>query len=236
MRYSDLKSFTFWTIPYLTICGGIYHLAFWDTFNINGLSYISLGDIIKSFLYPFLSAIIMFGLGIIIGATKKSPDQSQEDTSKKSKLKVIINSRLFNEIFIFFWVVIIYILYKYGSIHRWLLWGFITGLVPYVYLIKTGFLSEYFNNKRVWLSILSIMIFLPTYSFSIGKLNAETIKINKKYNYVIDLKSEVNISRTDTLKLIGFTGKHYFFTNFKNDFTLIIESDKIDYIEFAAKK
>lgn len=61
MRIS--KSVSILLIPYFTVCSGLYHVAFWDTFNLNGLAYIGISDLIKSFIYPFLT----FGLTIFIG-------------------------------------------------------------------------------------------------------------------------------------------------------------------------
>jgi hypothetical protein len=233
---NDLKNFSIWAIPFLTICAGLYHLAYWDTFNINGLAYISLGDVIKSFLYPFISAIIMFVVGIIIGNFLMPKKLFPEGEGSKTKIGKIINSTWFIEILLLTWLILIYLLYKYGSVYRWIFWGFITGYVPWLYLNKIGFLSASFPNSRIRNGVLVVIIFLPIYSFSSGKINSEMVKDNIKYEFITEIKSTSIDNQSDTLKLIGFTGNHYFISNLKNQYTLILESEKIDFIKFKTRK
>lgn len=232
---NDLKNFSIWAIPFLTICGGVYHLAYWDTFDINGLAYIGLSDIIKSFMYPFLSAIVMFVIGIIIGNFIMPSNFFPNGDGSNTRIGKVLNTRWCIEILIMIWIILIFLLYNHGSIYRWTLWGFITGYVPWLYLNKIGFLSDYFLNNRIRNSFLLVLIYIPIFSFSSGKLNSEIIKDNIKYQYVTDLNSK-DINQTDTLKLLGFTGKHYILTDLKNEYTLIVESEKIDFIKIQIKK
>ena len=67
MNMTDPKNITIFAIPYLTLCAVLYHIAYWDTFNLNGLSYISVSDIIKSSVYPLLSTSTFGLIGIYIG-------------------------------------------------------------------------------------------------------------------------------------------------------------------------
>jgi hypothetical protein len=173
MKYDEIKSSTFWAVPFITICGGIYHLAFWDTFGINGLSYINLVEIIQSFIYPFLSAIVMFGLGVLLSATRR-PSDVQKD--KNPKIDSVLRSKWFSNIFSLIWIVLIYFGYEYGSINKWIVWGFIVGVVPYTYLLKNGMFLKLVPNSRIRNIIIAILVFLPSYCFSIGKYNAEKIK------------------------------------------------------------
>jgi hypothetical protein len=233
---NDLKNFSIWTIPFLTICAGLYHLAYWDTFDINGLAYISLGDVIKSFLYPFISAVIMFYIGIIIANFFMPKQFFPEGDGSKTKIGKVLNSRWCIEILLLLWLILIYLLYNHGQVYRWVLWGFVTGYVPWLYLNKIGFLSTTFLNNRIRNAFLIVIIYLPIYSFSSGKINSEMVKNNIKYELITEIKSDSIDKPTDTLKLLGFTGNHYFITNLKNQYTLIIASEKIDFIKYKTKE
>ena len=37
----DIKNIPFLLIPYLTICGALYHISYWETFGMNGVSILS---------------------------------------------------------------------------------------------------------------------------------------------------------------------------------------------------
>jgi hypothetical protein len=49
-------------VVYFTICGTLWHIGYWSTFDINILQYITASDIIKIFIIPFLSSglILLF--------------------------------------------------------------------------------------------------------------------------------------------------------------------------------
>jgi hypothetical protein len=233
---NELKNTSLWAIPFFTICGGIYHLAYWDTFDINGLAYIDLSEIIKVFIYPFVSAIIMFTIGIIIGKFIMPSTFFPNGNGSNTKVGKVLNSKWCIQLLIFIWAIVIYVLYNGISIHRWIVWGYIVGYVPWLYLNKTGFLHDYFKNERIRISFLIVLIYLPIYSFSTGKYNSELIKKNLKYEYITELKTNSDVGRVDSLKLLGYTGKFYIISNLNNDNLLIIESSKIEYIKLRQKK
>lgn len=233
---NELKNISLLSIPFFTICGGVYHLAYWDTFDINGLAYIELSEIIKSFIYPFVSAIIMFAIGVIIGKFIMPPTFFPNGDGSKTKVGKVVNYKLGIELLLVIWIIVIYFLYKYGSIHRWIIWGYLVGYIPWLYLNKVGFLQDYFKNEQIRISFLIVLVYLPVFSFSSGKYNSELIKENLKYEYITDLKTNNSVGRSSPLKILGFTGKFYILSNLNNDSLLIIESDKIEYIKLKQKK
>lgn len=48
------------TIAILFMCGGLYLVGFWSTFNLNVASFISFTDIPKSFILPLISTFGFF--------------------------------------------------------------------------------------------------------------------------------------------------------------------------------
>ena len=55
----ELTNFSLLLIPYLTICGALYHISYWQIFDLNGLAFINVIDIIKSSVYPILSILFL---------------------------------------------------------------------------------------------------------------------------------------------------------------------------------
>jgi len=89
----DPKIISLVLIPYLTICSVLYHIAFWDTFNLNGLLYISISDILKSAAQPiglvFISSVLSVLFLYFIGLGKLYPVGGGEHT----KIGKALNSK-----------------------------------------------------------------------------------------------------------------------------------------------
>jgi hypothetical protein len=76
-----INSKNYWIIiiPYITICCGLYHLCYWNCFDLNGLSFISLSDIVKSAIQPLMFAIVanLFSFLILSGIIKTDKEKNK---------------------------------------------------------------------------------------------------------------------------------------------------------------
>jgi hypothetical protein len=227
----NLKSVSIFSIPYFTFCSGLYHVAYWDTFNLNGLAYIGVSDLIKSFIYPFITFGLTIFIGIIYsefayGIDKVFPSGGGRQTSTGKKL----NSKVGISIALTVWIVLVILSYRQMTTYTWFMFGFLISIVPAVLLDRLGLFENTFSNDTIRHHIIRLLIYIPAFSFAAGKYHSSLVQQNIKYKYTINQKviPNSNSLTIDTLKLIGNTDKQYFFTDLKNSTTYILRSDIID--------
>lgn len=238
----DFKELSLFLIPYLFICSGLYHVAFWDTFDINGLAYIGVTDLIKSFIYPFLTFGLSFFVGLITTelifriddwfpsnqTNNTNPDTNT--TVRHNKLRQAVNSKPGLFIVTILWMFLVIFLYRYGQSTRWLIWGMVVSVTPFLLLDKAGLFKNLFSNNSLRQFVIRILIYIPAFSFAAGKYESEMIYKNVKYKYITKAVIEpMSISFTiDTIKLIGIADQYLFMTDLNNSKILLIRSDNID--------
>lgn len=238
------------SIPYLTICGVLYHIAFWDTFGLNGLDYISVSDIIKSAAYPVfekysLMCISMF-LGVALGKevvkayithdNKKPIDINSSLLIEESKSYTKI---IFKAILLIILGIAIYYIYKSSFKGKWLACSYLIALPITIILEKDEIIdkslvkSEYIRD-----CLFLFIIYLPFLSFGIGKMKSTQILNNDKYQYVTsrNINPITKGIRIDTMKYIGSDDKRFFFTDLHNSQILMIRSEIIDTLALKSKE
>lgn len=227
----NLKSVSILLIPYFALCSGLYHIAYWDTFNLNGLAYISFSDLIKSFIYPFLTFGLTILIGIIygelvFGIDKVFPSGGGRQTTTGKKL----NSKIGISIGLAIWILLVIFSYRQMTTYTWFIFGFLIASVPAVLLDRAGLFENTFSNETIRHHVIRLLIYIPAFSFAAGKYHSDLVRQNKKYKYSICQKviSNSDSLAIDTLKLIGNTDQQYFFTDLKNSAVYILRSDKID--------
>lgn len=227
----DYKPFLIFSVPYLTVSAGLYHLTFWSTFGINGLAYIGLQDIIKSFVFPFFSLFILFILGISLGESffridKIFPSGGGRNTNTGKKL----NSKIGISLALIFWLTIVLILYFNDNVERWYIWAIVTGIVPITFFDRIEIFHDYIENARIRKYAIWILVYIPIFSFAAGKYQSQLIQQNLKYKYTIRQKAIPNSNSytIDTLKFIGNTDKQVFLTDLNNSTIFILRADNID--------
>lgn len=235
----ESKNITLLLIPYLTICGALYHIAYWDTFHLNGLSFISLSDIIKSAAYPITYTLIALLAGVIVTKfvfrfDKALPKGGGQNTSLGKK----VNSSLGISIFLSIWLIVVVWLYFIGNSMTWIIWGIIVALPPFLYLsLNTTLLSEDFKDDSIRTYIIQFLVNFVVLSFATGKYDSAVVQENLRYKYAIQKTiSANNFIKIDTIKLLGNTEKHFIFSNLKNDSVYLIKADKIDTLILLDKK
>jgi hypothetical protein len=225
----NLKIVSILLLPYFIICGGLYHMAFWGTFDINGLEYIGISEIVKSFVYPFLSTTFVLIIGSLIQEyawIEVFPHGGGTNSSLGKKL----NSKAGITIGLIMWSALSIITYKTADSFSWFSWAVIFASVPYLMLDRFGVFQNLFQNQKIRLQLIKFLVFVPALSFAAGKYQGELIQKNKKYKYIVTKNHSIDpgILKADTFKLIGMSDKHIFMTDLKNSFILILRSDKVD--------
>lgn len=225
-------------LPYLTICSVLYHIAFWGTFNLNGLLYISVSDILKSAAQPialvFISSVVTLVIVFyVFGFGKLYPIGGGRDTKLGKKL----NSNIGQYLSILALAVFIFLTYYLRKDPwRWTELGLFTALPISIFLFNKSFLLSEIPNIQLRYFVIQYVVYLPLLSFATGKKESELIYQNIRYKYTIASPSnQPKTIVTDTLKFIGATSQKIFFTDLKNTATIILNSD-IDTLILAEKK
>jgi hypothetical protein len=221
----DLQSYSILLISFFTICSGIYHITYWSTFDLNGLSYISISDLIKSYVYPFVAsvAVALFNFLIInlfFNKTGLMPSGEGRNTNIGQKL----NSKLSISILIIVCTAFTIYFYKTSKLYDWISFGL------YLSSISVIILERINENKNLIKEhaklIIHFVVILPVFSFVSGKYQSELIYFNKEYKYVAEKGKSSNI----IYKLIGNNETQYFFSDLNNTKIYIWQADKIDKI------
>lgn len=215
-------------VPYFTVCGCIYHIVFWDTFHVNGLAYLATGDILKSFVYPFLAYSLYFFIGLISGEFTGMSRVFPSGGGRETPVGKRLNSKVGIAICLVAWAVMVYLFYHRGGVDRWIFWGFWVSFVPIVVLDRSRILNSVVTNHHYRIQVIRLLVIIPVFSFAAGKYQGELIDKNIQYRYTVTPQS-------DTLKLIGQTDRQTFMQSLRFHTLFIINPDKLDTLKLQEK-
>lgn len=228
----DTKNISLLLIPYLTVCGVVYHISYWDTFGLNGLSFISASDILKSAVYPIITSSLWI-IPWALGHFEASRHQTVIDSD------TILEKKWQQNLFFIVWLGLTNLIYFTNFYSKWQVFAFVASLLPTIYLFETNVLKSVITKSFDRLSFIFILIFLLTFSFSSGKYQSEKILKNQAYKYIKNIpsttKQRMN-TPNDILKFIGSTDKSLFFADLNNSTILIIKDSNIDSLFLYDKK
>jgi len=233
----DTKNISLLLIPYLTICGTLYHIAYWDTFNLNGFLFISVSDIIKSAAQPvvwvFISSLVtFFFFYYVLRFDKLYPIGGGQNT----KLGKTLQSNIGLYISMLLWGVIDIITYFGKDPYRWTFWVYLTALPIWIFLLNKSFLSTEIPDIKLRTLVIQSLVYLPLFAFAIGKRDSELIYKNIKYKFARSSSTNgTKLISTDTLKFIGASSQTIFFSDLNNS-TIIILNKSPDTLILQDKK
>jgi hypothetical protein len=225
----NIKSFAIFLIPYFTICSGIYHITYWDTFEINGLSYLGISELLKSFIYPFLGCVFIFLINsILINSFNNYNNIFPNGGGRNSNIGKKLNSKISINIILILWLFTTIYLYKNSKTDSWFIFGMYFAFTTSTIIARIAEANNYIEKHTSL--IIKFLVYIPIFSFVAGKYQSELIQDNVKYKYTISQKINANnkLEKNDTLKLIGNSDNQYFFTDLKNLNIYIIRSEIID--------
>ena len=213
-------------------------MTYWDTFNLNGLAFISLADIIKSSFYPVFTILftVVYNLTIQNLILPSNEDPKSTTQIRKGVTNVTLLIIYLTSVFL---VAIIIYLTKYKAPDNLMWFGLLNALFPSIFLINNDFLKGQFTSERTRRFAIDLIVFIPVVAFYTGKYKSQLIYQNLQYKYSINAHIDKTIIRStssDTLKFIGNTEKHFVFTDLKNEKVLFIKSDNIDTLTLYDKK
>ncbi len=221
------KNFIYYFVPYLTVSCGLYHIVYWACFGLNGLSIISVENIIKT----VIASIIITSLTSIFGyyITHKIFKRNFETHKLSNKKELIIRSI---ELLIIY-SIIYYIFFLINKSNSFELAAFFLSLII-IDWIKVDYVFEKsfktFINKEICLLML---IYFPLNSVATALSDSNRILNNSKYMYSLKngKSKNDNYIKKDTLKLIGINNDNFIFIDLKNESVYFIKSDTIQLLK-----
>jgi hypothetical protein len=215
-------------ISILTLSGFSYQIGFWWFFDTNGLSFIGISNIFKSAILPILNSLIYSSIVLtpliyfFYRFKSDSPEifiRNFSNVPKKRRALYLSLSVLTAMIGL--------ILYKFLG-----LWEAFSLPASLLILLFLDWLTHPFFIKSITLkrtALIFSMLYFPIVSFLSGITNALLIKNNVQYSYIVspDLNKKFNL-QNDSIKFLANAESEYIFTDFKNQTTIVIHSEKAD--------
>ena len=242
MKKPDFAIVSSMSIVYFTACGSLWHIGYWSTFDINILQYISVSDIIKSFIFPFLSSaliILFFYLlfnYVTIADNIGKPGKYFSGLGKETKVgKYLYKNRI---IFLTIYIIFISFLFLMGNNMKWVLLPFLISIPIGLYLSYQKFFIEVIPHPDLRNFIFIFLVLLPLLSFGLAKQKSLTIQNNIEYKIVIAIgsNSQTNFKIFIGYKYLGSAGNKVFISRLDNSGIILLNDDSIDFIEYQDPK
>ena len=232
----NYQNIAIYVLPYITACAALYHIAYWGTFNVNGLAYINLSDLVKSFVQPCVYFFVIVLLSFIFNeGVLRIGIIYPYGGGKNTQVGKVVNKKWVRSILLLLWLFGIFFFYTNGDTTRWLFWAFTVSIVPIFVIDNSGFLENEFTNSKLRIHAIRVIVFLPILSFSSGKYQREMIFKNLRYQYTTSVTIDSNINRPDTLKYLGNLDNYFLMTDLSNTKIIFVRNDKLSIIQFENK-
>jgi hypothetical protein len=237
------KNFYYIFFTYITFSCSLYHIIYWNEFGLNGLSLVSIDDLIKtainSIFYVFLSVIIGLSIPFIIYKPKN------ESLNRKELIVRTI------EMIIFYSIVII-IFNCFGNPNNLQISLIFAPSIIIEWINVDVIFDKEFKitiNKNI---IIYMILYLPLGTIGTAIVDSTNIYSNKEYMYSLiisktiqhktcdkspkhDISREknhfLNECKIDTLKYLGRNNDSFIFTDLKNIKIFFIKNDTIELIK-----
>ena len=219
----DIRISALLLIPYLTICGTLYHVAYWGKFNLNGLMLISASDIVKYATLPILpsfllAAIQMFFWQYVFRMDTLYPPAPAP--GNKPRIENFKHHKLLTSGLLLTWAAMSVLLYVIDlNTIRWTAWAYLTSVPIPIFLARNGFLERQIANDKFRMITVTLLVLLPLLAFARGKEDSEYIYKNEGYQYILP-----HSEKTDTLKYLGMTQEKIVFTDMRNSRIIILSA------------
>lgn len=236
-------------ISYFFLCGGLYLYGFWSTFNIDISNLINITDIPKSFIFPFVAYTSFYFLHLTINIFTILPSKEKDDDENKeedkliekyaeSGKKIIFIKLLLRRIFlsiegvtvlVFVVLVMLYEKFKMMPLF-WLISSLSLAFLFSFRLKKNTVIKQAIPNSDLRKYIIHALLFIPIFSFGLGRINSLSIYNNSDKHY-IKMSGSSNSDKdsgTDTLKFIGFVGDKLIVASLDNKRIIYINQSSFD--------
>ena len=239
------KNFYYIFFTYITFSCSLYHIIYWSVFGLNGLSLVSIDDIIKtsinSIFYVFLSVIIGQLISFIIYKPKNDSLNRKDLIVRTFEMIIIFSAAIF----------ILNYFYNTNNLQLYLI--FATNIIIEWINVDVIFDKE-FKIKIHKKIIIYMILYFPISTIGTAIVDSTNIYYNKDYMYSLIITKNIqhktcnksdkrkdnisgekkyflNESTIDTLKFLGRNNDSFIFTDLKNMKIFFIKNDTIKLIK-----
>lgn len=247
MKYVKEASLLTLITLYLFVCGSLYLLGFWSTFNIDISDIVDIAQIPKSFIMPFIisnGVFIIFFIMVILSSHSKKDEiiglaggVPLFSTKAIIIFDIILNAAIALAFTIVIWT---YIGYKLSSTY-WTASGSILSLLISIKLCGFSEIKKIFPNSLIRMYVMTTGITCIIMSLCLGKAESVKIYTNKSIKYInattANIKIEIHPTKDSTrLKLLGFLGNKVIISSLDNKKIYILRQDAVDVLEIEGEE
>lgn len=233
-------------ILYLFLCGGLYLIGFWTTFDVDILSLVSIMEIPKSFILPFslsMGAELFFLFIFLLLAHDKKIAPSFFELNY---MRLRAQKKLIYKLDFWILVLTISIIIFFNSLQKSpLFWIFSCSAILFMISIKIiryrPFFKTYLSFNKTLLMIYLSVFYTPVLSLMLGKVSSLIIYNNIEVKYIKNIIVNNNkdiLAQKDSLsfKSLGFLGDKFIISSLDNKEIIILNQASIQQIDFVDKK
>jgi hypothetical protein len=233
-------------LTYLFVCGSLYLIGFWSTFDINVFSFISIYDIPKNFVYPLMISQAYFVVNMVTGqyilhSSYLNNDSENidffvdinEEWSHKKKVLIGAISSIPLWIILVTGLLSIFIENHTKSEFYWTIVCLIFSYYLLYRFVNLPFVKSKISNVLLRYYIGHFLTFFPIACFSNGKTDSLKIYLNQEKQYfdIIDTKNKTQINDPNCLKFLGFVSDKYIYSSLDNHKIYILNKEECNGIE-----
>ena len=231
---------TTFILVYLFFCGSLYLVGFWTTFDIDVTNFITITEIPKSFVIPFLLANGIVFFQIVLNLIS-SPSINEESKTKDNNKKIPFIIEFLINIDVLLTILTLAIVSTYNFFKTetpfWTLSSVLFAILISIKIYKIEKLKKLIPTSNFRKGLIHIFVIVPVISFLTGKINSLNIYHNNKINFVEFIKDNKVINeKKNTFKLLGFVGEKIIISDLKNKKIQIINQSSFDQIQLIQKE
>lgn len=206
---------------YAIVASVLYHWGYWGQFGINVLQFMSLSEIVRSAIYPFVVGTLGIGIGVFIASLSRFPKANEEirSTSKAGDLlrgnwEIVVLALIFSAFLTYF------LMDKY----RWVVPGIIVFLALNIWSASAGLFTAFIADRRLRYVLVTGLIGTPIASFVWGATVAEAVLDGVQFTEVAVPDS------SSRFKYIGHAGDYVFYMTKDNEKVYMQKASEVGYL------
>jgi len=233
-KYFEKISILTPTLGFLFLCGTLYLIGFWTTFEFDITTYVDILDIPKSFVFPLAAALGLSALSMAYQVVIRIHPPKEGNAPKNPDKLYLFLSRIPIWVYAVVSFTALLIIYIFSKEAFYTVLTITIGIFLGKEIVKVIVASGVTNVYVRWITLL-VICFLPPASFSIGKLESLSIYNNEEYYRVSQVEYMTTtggeIEEVD-FKLIGKLGSYLFLTDSQNSKIVTINLAFVKRIEY----
>ncbi|SRR5260221_6308635 len=230
-------------ILFLYICGSLYLIGFWGTFDFDISNIVGVIEIPKSFLFPFVvsNSIMLTIMTINVVAMELRKEKvvwSTDPTLKLSRWRQVFTFSFTLDILILITLPVAFNLYYSHTykIYYWVFGGYILSMLIAIKFAEIRWVKLLVPYPALRSYICILAVYTPIMCFVLGKSKGVNIYANTDIRYITSRTSITSIEiqpnkDTTSLKLLGFLGEKIIVSTLDNKKIYVLNQSAFNVVE-----